>query len=717
MQKKTYSVQTAITLLLILLIVPLSVLIIVTTYLHSANSMRSLTHILMENISVQTVEKAVNYLQPARRGLDLSKGLAKADILRSSSPREIEKYFRELLSQYPEFVMLNYGQENGDFMMVKRMPDQSFSTKWIRREGELAYTTWEHQNAGWQEHEAFKNMEEPASQAYDPRKRPWYMDSKKKGNAVWTQAYIFFSDRKPGISCASPIFAADSTSLIGVVSIDIGIEEISKFIGNLRIGENGKAFIINRKGNLIAYPAKTDADLVQLLEEKEVEGQKKIDLRHILNSSDSALTLSYKTLMGEKVSISSQCEIFKFEEIRFDLNSSTFMGTYLPFPADSEWPWIVGVIIPEDDFMAAIRRNNMISFAISLTALITALAVGVILARKITKPLAEISEEAAYIRNLDLAPREKADSRISEIMNLSSSMDGMKKGLVSFEKYVPSELVRLLLKSGMEARLGGAKQELTVLFSDIAGFTKISEQFSPEILVSALGEYLDEMSRIIHSQNGTVDKFIGDAIMAFWGAPLPVRYHALHACRGALLCQRRLKDLRKEWAKKGMPVFKTRFGINTGEVIVGNMGCEKRMDYTVIGDHVNLASRLEGTNKVYGTGIIISENTAREVKDEMALRILDYVAVVGKKESIAIYELICEKKELPPEAEKFIAMYAEALELYRNRKWKEAGMLLTDAQRTYAADRPAKVLQERCINYISEPPAADWNGVFVLKSK
>ncbi len=717
MQKKTYSVQTAITLLLIMLIIPLSVLIIVTNYLRSADSMRSLTHSLMENISGQTVEKAVNYLQPARRGLDLSKGLAKADILRSSDSKEIEKYFRELLIQYPEFVMLNYGQENGDFMMVKRMPDKSFSTKWIHRDGELARTEWVHENAGWQEHEAYKNVEEPASQAYDPRKRPWYIDAKKRGNAVWTNAYIFFSDRKPGIACASPIFSPLDNSLIGVVSIDIGIEEISKFIGNLHIGKSGKAFIINRKGELIAYPAKKEQDLVELLDEKEKDGKKEIYLRHILKSSDTALTLSYKTLMGEKVTVSSKCDIFKLEEIRFAVNGSTFMGTYLPFPSDSEWPWIVGVIIPEDDFLAAIRRNNKISFAISLTALITALSVGVILARKITKPLAEISEEAVYIRNLDLASREKTVSRISEIMNLSSSMDGMKKGLVSFEKYVPSELVRLLLKSGMEARLGGAKQELTVLFSDIAGFTKISEQFSPEILVSALGEYLDEMSRIIHEQKGTVDKFIGDAIMAFWGAPLPVEHHALHACRGALLCQRRLKDLRKEWAKKGMPVFKTRFGINTGEVIVGNMGCDKRMDYTVIGDHVNLASRLEGTNKVYGTGIIISENTARQAKDEMALRILDYVAVVGKKESIAIYELICEKSELPPDAGKFIAMYAEALELYRNRKWKEAGMLLSEAQRIYAVDRPAKVLHERCINYINEPPAEDWNGVFVLKSK
>ncbi|MGE0086468.1 MAG: adenylate/guanylate cyclase domain-containing protein [Desulfococcaceae bacterium] len=715
MQKKTYSVQTAITLLLILLIVPLSVLIIVTNYLRSADSMRSLTHSLMENISVQTVDKAIDYLQPARRGLDLSRGLATAEILRSNNPEEIEKYFRQLLIHHPEFVMLNYGQEDGSFMMVKRMPDQTFSTKWIRIKGDLAYTEWVHENAVWQN--TYKNMEEPASQAYDPRQRPWYMEAKKRGDAIWTNAYIFFSDRKPGISCASPIFSPADSSMLGVVGIDIGIEEISKFIGNLHIGKNGKAFIINRKGELIAYPAKKDVDLFQLLEEKEVDGQKKIDLRHILSSSDTALTLSYKTLMGSKVTVSSKCEIFRLEEIRFAMNGSTFMGTYLPFPSDSDWPWIVGVIIPEDDFMAAIRRNNMISFAISLTALITALAVGVILARKITKPLAEISQEAMYIRNLDLASREKTVSRISEIMNLSVSMDGMKKGLVSFEKYVPSELVRLLLKSGMEARLGGAKQEITVLFSDIAGFTKISEQFDPEILVAALGEYLDEMSRIIHAQKGTVDKFIGDAIMAFWGAPLPVEHHALHACRGALLCQRRLRDLRKEWAKKGMPVFKTRFGINTGDVIVGNMGCEKRMDYTVIGDHVNLASRLEGTNKVYGTGIIISENTARQVRNEMALRILDYVAVVGKKESTAIYELICEKNELPHEAERFVAMYAEALELYRNRKWEEACKVLSDARRIYAVDRPAKVLYERCTEYIREAPPEDWNGVFVLKSK
>lgn len=711
-----FSLQTSVILLLVMLIIPLSGIIMVTTYIRSADSVKKLSNSIMERIASQTVEKSLNYLKPARRGLELSSGLADVRILTGDQVEEIERYFRQLLIQYPEFIMLNYGLEDGNFMMVKRMPDGSFSTKWIQRKGHWAYTEWIHENPEWAK--KFKDKGEKASDAYDPRKRPWYIKAKTEGKAIWTDAYIFYSDQKPGITCASPIYSQPDGRLVGVVGVDMGIEEISKFVGSLKIGKTGKVFIIDNKGKVIAYPVKEDGDLKKLVQKEYINGKMNKHLYHIEACPDPELVSSYKALMKKVDNTGHFDRILKeHEDIRFEYNGESYIGSYDPFPDNTDWKWTIGIILPENDLMGDIRKNNEISFAVSMTVLVLALFVGITLARKITKPLERLSQEATHIRKLKLDQKDQVVSRLTEIMRLSESLDNMKSGLKSFEKYVPSELVRLLMQSGLEAKLGGKKQVLTIFFSDIVGFTKISEQLEPEVLVNVLGEYLNEMSEIVQTQQGTVDKYIGDAIMAFWGAPRLIEAHAQNACRAALHCSKRLKELNEKWGKDGLPAFNTRFGINTGEVIVGNIGCETRMDYTVIGDNVNLASRLEGINKVYGTDIIISEETYKLVNHIMVARILDYVTVVGKKETTAIYELICDKDYLTDDLDNFIRQYTKALHFYENREFKEALSIFTGCLKLNPEDRPSQLLCERCEKYIKEPPPKDWSGAFTLRSK
>ncbi|QTA81132.1 Adenylate and guanylate cyclase catalytic domain-containing protein [Desulfonema limicola] len=714
-KKFKISIQTSVILLLFFLIIPLSSLIMLITYFTSADSVSRLSASLMESIASQTIDKSLNYLSPARRGLDLSRGLAKADIIKSEEFEEVERYFRQLLDQYPEFIMLNYGVENGNFMMVKRMPDNSYSTKWISRQEKWAVTKWIHDNPVWEKN--FKNIKEDIDKAYDPRKRPWYIKAKTQGRAVWTDAYIFFSDRKPGISCASPIYSFNKDELTGVVGVDMGIEELSNFIGRLEIGKHGKAFIINQKGELIAYPVLREEDIAQIVQEKVVNGQTKIVFQPVLGCSDQALVSSYKALTADMKNSDNFITISQQHPVRFKHNKETYIGTYKPFPKDSDWQWIIGVIAPENDFMGDIKKNNIITIVISLSALVISLIVGIFLTRRITKPLKTLSDEAMYIRDLNLTPRVQVASNLVEIMNMAESFENMKKGLRSFEKYVPSELVRMLLKNQSEADLGVKKQELTILFSDIQGFTSISEKLDPELLVRMLGEYLNELSTIIHKQYGTVDKYIGDAIMAFWGAPRIIEQHAVQACRAALLCNEKLKELNKKWSQAGKPVLNTRFGINTGVVLVGNIGCDTRMDYTIIGDHVNLASRLEGINKVYGTNIIISGNTAKLIKDVLAFRLLDFVAVAGKSEPTAIYELICEKDKLDKETILFIKNYSFGIKHYKKREWAKALSLFEYAAKLRPDDKPSKLLHERCEQYAENPPPDDWTGVFVLKGK
>lgn len=286
-----------------------------------------------------------------------------------------------------------------------------------------------------------------------------------------------------------------------------------------------------------------------------------------------------------------------------------------------------------------------------------------------------------------------------------------------FSHYVSKTVVNELISNPYKLRLGGEKKNLTVLFSDIAGFTTFAEKKDPEELVSFINQFLNEMSEIIIANDGTVDKYLGDAVMAFWGAPLEVQDHAYKACLTALQMQTRLAQLRELWSKRGEASIHIRIGINSGEVIVGNIGGEKRFDYTVLGDNVNLASRLEGANKEYGTSIMISESTYELVKDKFLVRHLDVIRVKGKTKPTTVYELIStigDKKA--EEAMENMDFYFQGLELYRHRSFESA---LDYFKRSYEKlkDYPSKVYIQRCEFYLSNPPDENWDGVFELRTK
>ncbi len=210
----------------------------------------------------------------------------------------------------------------------------------------------------------------------------------------------------------------------------------------------------------------------------------------------------------------------------------------------------------------------------------------------------------------------------------------------TFSKFVSKSVVDELLKHPDKLKLGGEKKILTVLFSDIRGFTSISERLTPEELVEHLNIYLQTMTDLVFEYNGTLDKYVGDEIMAFWGAPIPMEDHALQACRSALKQMEALHRLNEQWIREGKPTLNIGIGLNTGPMVVGNMGSSSRMDYTLMGDNVNLGARLEGTNKVYKTNIIISEFTYEHVKDHVVVRELDLIRVKGKEQPVRIYELI-----------------------------------------------------------------------------
>jgi adenylate cyclase len=334
----------------------------------------------------------------------------------------------------------------------------------------------------------------------------------------------------------------------------------------------------------------------------------------------------------------------------------------------------------------------------------------------------------AFYRNifLDIVPIESGIALSFVSMTVFNYLtEGKEKRWLrkAFSQYLSPTVIEEITSHPDKLKLGGVKTDVTILFSDIRGFTSISEKLEPEQITNILNEYLTPMSDIVFRFKGTLDKYIGDAIMAFFGAPIPIKDHPQKACNAALDMIESLKILKDSWHKADMPDFiqhmNIGIGINSGDVVVGNMGSESRFDYTIIGDNVNLSSRLEGTNKFYGTNITLSENTYNRIKDEFICREIDFIRVVGKSIPIKIYELIKARDGSEGDAIRIddITRFQEGLFLYRSRKWEDAMSIFEELRSNNPTDKVYSVFIDRC-NMLKKGTVPEaWDGVFERREK
>jgi adenylate cyclase len=277
--------------------------------------------------------------------------------------------------------------------------------------------------------------------------------------------------------------------------------------------------------------------------------------------------------------------------------------------------------------------------------------------------------------------------------------------------------VDLLLRDPSKLRLGGEECVVTVLFTDLEGFTAMSERLAPEALRERLGEHFTEMVDALLAERATLDKFIGDSVMAYFGAPVADPEHAAHACRAALAMQRRMLALNARWGGAGHPLLRLRIGVNTGRVVAGNMGTATVFNYTVLGDTVNLASRLEGVNKVFRTGIIAGPDTRAQAGAGFVFRELDAIRVVGRAQPVGVHELVGLAGELAATRLAALGHYAEGLARYRARDWEGARRAFSAALALDGRDAPSLVMRERVAAYAEQPPPADWDGVHAIRAK
>lgn len=296
----------------------------------------------------------------------------------------------------------------------------------------------------------------------------------------------------------------------------------------------------------------------------------------------------------------------------------------------------------------------------------------------------------------------------------------MKKGQElrgAFAHYVSSDVVEQIMQNPGMLKLGGQKRNITVFFSDIENFTTISESLEPEELVQIMNEYLDVMSRILMKYGGTVDKYEGDAIMAFFNAPLDQPEHSLQAAEAVIECRRILKSLHQKWQKEGKPLMNFRVGLATGDAVVGNMGSQERFDYTAMGDVVNTASRLEGANKTYGTRILLNPQSALEVQHRFVLRDIDLVRVKGKNQPVQVFELLARKGELLADGIEMLNCFHQGIALYRKKDFIKALEWFKKAATIIPSDPPTLLYIKRCRTFIDSPPPLNWDGVYTMKTK
>jgi adenylate cyclase len=550
---------------------------------------------------------------------------------------------------------------------------------------------------------------------YDPRKRPFYLKP-EIGEITWTSPYYFFITKDAGMT-VSYKWRDPASGRTRLVAYDLLLMDLSKFTASLRPTENGKAFVMLSDGSLLGVPADSrwpdDTTVRAALRnpEERTGGTTEVDRdARLMTAEDHELPVVADAVRAWKANEDDERSLF-----RYTSEGAAWWGGFHPFPLGDQVLWI-GVVVPEADFLSGITRQRNVLVAVSAIALLIAVLMAGVLARRFSKPLELLAAQTARVRDLELTEERPVQTPLREVQLLADANAQMMKALDSFSRYVPMDVVRELLRRGEVARIGGSTRTLSILFTDIEGFTSLAEHTEPEQLTAHMAEYFSAMLEVLAEEQATVDKFIGDAIVAFWGAPSPNVLHARHATRAVLRAVSRLEEMNAAWDAEGMPALKTRFGLHCGEAVVGNVGAPERLNYTVLGDAVNLASRLESVNRYYGTYALATAALVEAAGEGFVWRHVDRISVKGREEPVDIYEPIGMAEDVRAARLDQIRAYEAALARYIDGQFGAAAERLE----ALLAERPGDVLCTRLLelaNANMRMPPVDWEGVNRLDEK
>lgn len=607
-------------------------------------------------------------------------------------PREVDKRkfaFLAQLQAQPTISWVAFGWPDGSLSAVHKLGDAAVEMLEIPKQTADSPSQARISRYGLIDGDLrFKDTRSEAT-SYSVIKQEWFDEAMQSVGPRWFNLAGLPRGDRLAVTLAGPIDIDGKRQ--GVLSIIIELTRVSRFLSQLTVGKSAGAFILDRGGAAIASPD-PDADEVNALKTDH-------PLFPVAVTAARQSASSYDPDQGEA---------FRTRVVQDDLAFEVVL-TPISFPG-----WSLVTVVPESEFLGPVR-TTIRRLLVGLAALI--IAAGLFSAwfaqRLIAAPLIKVVGEIRHIERFDLEKVERHPSRLTEIENLSGAIGDMAQGLAAFRKYIPADLVRRLISDGGGARLGGAVRPMSVMFVDLAGFTGMSERMGDRI-IPLLSRYFETVSLQVQRHGGTIDKFIGDAVMAFWGAPASDPDHAINCCRAALACQQAVRELALV-DDEGRAVT-IRIGINSGEMLVGNIGSEVRLNYTVIGDAVNIASRLEGTNKLYGSQIIIGPETRRLAGDRITVRELDRLAVYGRTGGLQIYELLGMAGDYA-DSSGWVAHYESGLASYRARDFAAAIVDFEKVVTLRKQDLASSMMIERCREQLKMPAGDDWDDTTVALRK
>jgi adenylate cyclase len=455
---------------------------------------------------------------------------------------------------------------------------------------------------------------------YDTRKRPWYQETMKADRSLVSPPYLDFTIGTPVITVSAPLRGKVS----GVLAADLKLDTFSDFVETQRPGEHGNVLIFDSTGSLIAHP-----DFAQLVTSAMAHpSQPQLPNINEIHSGVAAAVLR-----------GSHGREYYDGNIRDDQGNG-YLFRLAKLPLGELYSANILLLGAEEDFVQDVRRIEFIGLILAITAGAAFVPVVWIFGSGMSRSLKDITAQAARLQKMAAPDPSPVTSRIKEICELGSTVNLAQRTIRSFARYVPKEIVRGVMDNSVSTELGGVRKEVTVVFTDVRDFTTIAESADPDLLMHQTSRYLSVLTEAFLAEGGTVDKFIGDAVMVFWNAPNPQTDHVERACRAVLAGRMACERLNAQFKAEGLKPFFTRFGIHVGEAIVGNLGSTERMNYTALGNTVNLAARLEGLNKQFGTAILVSEGVYLRAQHCFRFSPLKSVIAKGMTKGIRIFELV-----------------------------------------------------------------------------
>ncbi len=669
---KTYSIRGSLTLTLTFLVLLIAGLSIGASYFRALKASEKLAEEVINEAALAMEVKVKDYFLQLEQTMLIVQDWIQTAELNTEDDHALGDLLIPLINRSPRVSSIMVADTKGRELLF--LQDPKSPRKWLSRwvdpkiRGKARIRRWDSIEGFLQER--YVDLE------YNTLERTYYQEAiRSVGNAVaWTEPGIFFVTRDPGITAVRSFTSGEDTLVLG---FDLLLLDLCYLTMQADFSANGKAFLISNKEpkRVVALPSGAA--------ELDIEAIRKALLAADPNSlnPDAAPELPLAGLSG-LAALDTAVQVFASqvdepEKFSFHYEGENWLGSFKPIQVGRN-DFFLGTIAPQSDFIEGFAEEMRQIGFVAFLALLSAVLLARFVALRFAKPLEALVVSSRKIQRLQLDKETELPSRIKELRDLQTQQERARTALNSFVRYLPMDIVKELIRRKEVAKVGGKMQEITVLFTDIEGFTSISEGRRPDEVTALLSDYFEILLETIRFHGGEVNQLLGDGVEAYWGAPTPLESHAEKAVVAILACEKALEELNLAYKRAGKPELKTRFGLASGMLMVGNVGSKSRLSYTAIGDTENLASRIEGLNKFYGTRLLVSQKCRQLAGDRVEWRKVDCVRVKGKSEAVNLYEPLGLKSQVSPDVLQFRDAYESLLEKYQKGVFKEARVMVQE---------------------------------------